>query len=314
METINVRTIITKVRGVEMSFYKSYRLVEDAQGYTLEIFLNSESEEFSSEFLENVKEHAVQLDEQINKLIHDKFSNVKLNSVKLIIGSMVVGTLTLLPGANTLAATTSTTAPFTTTISIDTTATVTASSLNMRSGPSTTYSIVHVLWQGNVVKIIAESNGWYQISLSDGRTGWSSGQYLSLSNPDALRQGEVAAVIDFSKSFLGTPYVYGGASPSDGGFDCSGFTKYVYGQYGFTLNRISRDQALNGVYVAKENLQPGDLVFYSFDANGIISHVGIYLGGGKMINSPKTGDVVKISDVSTSYWTSRYVTARRIIQ
>lgn len=296
-----------------MNFYKNYRLVEDSRGFTLEIYLNPDSEEFSSEFLESIKENALRVDEQIQKLIQEKFSDVKINSVKLLIGTMVVGTLSFLPGVNTFAATTTPTA-YSDMVTLDTTATVTASKLNMRSGPSTANSIIHVLWQGNTVKIIGESNGWYQIKLTDGRTGWSSSQYLRLNNQETTRQEKVDDVLAYSKTFLGTPYVYGGDSPSDGGFDCSGFTKYVYGKYGYTLNRISKDQALNGTFVSRANLQPGDLVFYSFEGNGVISHVGIYLGNGKMINSPKTGDTVKISDVSTSYWTSRYVTARRIIQ
>lgn len=296
-----------------MSFYKSYKLVEDAEGFSLEIYLDPNSVEFSSEFLNGDREKPLRLDEQIKKLIQEKFSDVKINSVKLMVGTLVVGTLSILPAVGASASAT-TPAAYSDTVTLNRTATVTASKLNMRTGPSTAYSIMHVLWQGNIVKVIGESNGWYQIKLSDGRIGWSSGQYLTLNNQEPTRQEKVDAVIAYSKTFLGTPYVYGGESPSDGGFDCSGFTKYVFAKYGYTLNRISADQALNGVYVSRTNIQPGDLIFYSFEGNGVIGHVGIYLGNGKMIHSPKTGDTVKITDVSTSYWTTRYVTARRIIQ
>lgn len=295
-----------------MDFYKNYRLVEDGEGFALELYLNPGSEEFASEFLEGVKETTLRVEEQIKKLIQEKFADVRITSVKLMLGTMVVGTLSFFPGVatNTAAAATTTSAV----VSLNTTATVTATKLNMRSGTSTAYPIIHVLWQGNTVKIIGESNGWYQIKLTDGRTGWSSGQYLRLNNQQNTRTEKVDALIAYSKTFLGTPYVYGGDSPSDGGFDCSGFTQYVFGQNGYTINRISKDQALNGTSVSKANLQPGDLVFHSFEGNGVISHVGIYIGGGKMIHSPKTGDTVKITDITTSYWTSRYVTARRIIQ
>ena len=364
-----------------MNFYKNYRLVEDSQGFTLEINLNHD-EEFSAEFLAKIKENALSLEDNVKKLISEKFPDIKINAVKFMVGSMVVGSMALgglspLPNMTAYAATPQAS---TTQVAIERTATVTASKLNMRSGPSTTYSIMHVLWQGNIVKIIGESDGWYQIELTDGRVGWSSSQYLSLNNQATTRQATVTAsrlnmrsgpstnysimhvlwqgnivkiigesdgwyqikltdgrvgwsssqylslnnqattrqakvdaVINQAKSLLGTPYVYGGDSPGDGGFDCSGFTKYVYGQSGYNLNRISKDQALNGTYVARGYTQPGDLVFYSFAGNGLIDHVGIYLGEGKMINSPKTGDVVKITDVNTSYWTSRYVTTRRII-
>jgi cell wall-associated NlpC family hydrolase len=310
MVIINSKDILTKaMRWINMSFYKNYRLVEDAQGFTLEIYLDPDSEEFSSELFAGDKENALRFDEQIKKLIQEKFSDVKINSVKLILGSILVATLSVLPSVNTFAATTTASA-----LSFNRTAAVTASSLNLRSRPSTTSSVIHMLWRGNIVKIIGESNGWYHIRLSDGRVGWASGQYLRLNNQATTRQEKVNSVIAYSKSLLGTPYVYGGDSPSDGGFDCSGFTKHVFGKYGYTLNRISKDQALNGTYVSRAYLQPGDLIFYSFEGNGVISHVGIYLGNGRMINSPKKGDVVKISDVSTNYWTSRYVTARRIIQ
>lgn len=295
-----------------MSFYKNYRLVEDEQGFTLEIYLDPASEEFASELLSDDKEKSLRLDEQIKKLIQEKFSDIKINSVKLLLGTLVVGTLSFLPMVDASAAT-NTTSASSDVVSLNTTATVTATKLNMRTGPSTNNSIMHVLWKGNNVKIIGESNGWYKIKLTDGRIGWSSGQYLSLKNQETTRQEKVDALIAYSKSFVGTPYVFGGASPSDGGFDCSGFTQYVFGKHGYTLNRISKDQALNGTYVSRTNLQAGDLIFYSFEGNGVIGHVGIYLGNGKMIHSPKTGDTVKITDVTTSYWTSRYVTARRVI-
>lgn len=293
-----------------MSFYENYRLIEEDEGFTVEIYLDPNSEEFSSEFWAGDKNKNFQLDDMIKKFINENFSDIKINSVKLLVGTMLLGTFSLLPSTGAFAATEATTATSTTSsiTPLNTTATVNVNLLNMRTGPSTSYPIMHTLWKGNTVAVIGQSNGWYQIRLSDGRVGWASGQYMT------TRQQKVDTVIAFSKSLLGTPYVFGGDSPSDGGFDCSGFTKYVYGHYGYSLNRLSKDQALNGTYVARTTLQPGDLVFYSFDGNGVISHVGIYIGDGQMIHSPKTGDVVKITNVTTSYWTSRYVTARRIIQ
>lgn len=291
-----------------MSWYKNYRLVSESEGYSLEIYLDLDSPEFSSEFLTNVKESVLSLEDQVRKLVQERFSDVKINSAKLMVGTLVIGTLSFMPVHQAKAATTYSITQ------ISAAGVVTASRLNMRTGPSTDYSIMHVLWQGNTVKVIGQSSGWYQIRLSDGRTGWVSGTYLSVSNQEGTRQQRVDEVINYAKSFLGTPYVYGGNSPSDGGFDCSGFTQYVFGRYGYTLNRISTDQALNGTYVSRAYLQPGDLIFYDLEGSGSITHVGIYLGDGKMIHSPKTGDVVKITDVSTSYWRDRYVTARRIIQ
>lgn len=112
-------------------------------------------------------------------------------------------------------------------------------------------------------------------------------------------------IINTAKSFLGTPYVWGGTSPS--GFDCSGFTQYVLAQNGKSIPRTSQEQFSSGQAVDKSNLQAGDLVFYG---NGEATHVGIYEGNNKIIHSPHTGDVVKESDFST-YWTSAYLGARR---
>ncbi len=103
--------------------------------------------------------------------------------------------------------------------------------------------------------------------------------------------------------YLGTPYVWGGASP--GGFDCSGLVVYAYAQVGVSLPHSSYALYNAGVPVSYDQLQPGDLVFF----NGL-GHVGIYIGGGSFIHAPHTGDVVKISSLA-GY--SGYVGARRIL-
>lgn len=192
---------------------------------------------------------------------------------------------------------------------------VTATKLNVRTGPSTSYSIMHVLWNGNQVPIIDDSGNWYKIRLSDGRTGWVSKTYLRVNQPNQAdsKQQKIDKVIATAKSLIGTPYVYGGESPQEGGFDCSGLTQYAYKQAGYTLNRISSDQAKQGISVSQSNLQPGDLVFFSFNGNNKIDHVGIYIGNGQMIHSPRTGSTVKTVNINVSYWQQRYVTARRII-
>lgn len=99
-------------------------------------------------------------------------------------------------------------------------------------------------------------------------------------------------LIVYAAKFLGTPYIWGGTTPR--GFDCSGFTKYVYAHFGINLNRVSRDQAQQGTNVTKENLRPGDLVFFG----NPIHHEGIYVGNNSFIHSPRTGDVIKISSLS----------------
>lgn len=125
-----------------------------------------------------------------------------------------------------------------------------------------------------------------------------------------LPHADAQAIIRYGEQFMGTPYVWGGTSPSPG-FDCSGFIQYVYGHYGVSLYRTSEEQFAEGVPVSKGNLQPGDLVFFSTYAPGA-SHVGIYIGNGMMLDSEDMGLV--IDNISNSYWGPKYLGARQVIK
>ena len=172
--------------------------------------------------------------------------------------------------------------------------------LRVRQGPGTNY-------------------GWYQI-LCNGRTGYVSAQYAKVedsdqvSKPDpddnAAANPEGNSIVSAALQYVGYPYVYGTAGPET--FDCSGFTSYIYKQFGVTLNRSSKDQVNNGVAVSKSNLQQGDLVFFS--TNGVYpTHVGIYIGDGNIVHASTAKDGVKISSLNTSYYTTNYFAARRIV-
>jgi cell wall-associated NlpC family hydrolase len=108
------------------------------------------------------------------------------------------------------------------------------------------------------------------------------------------RGGSRTSVVGLAMDELGKPYSWGAAGPN--AFDCSGLTRYVYGRVGISLPHSSRAQYGSGRHVSRDELQPGDLVFFS--RGGTISHVGIYIGGGNFVHAPRTGDVVKISSLS----------------
>jgi peptidoglycan DL-endopeptidase CwlO len=112
-------------------------------------------------------------------------------------------------------------------------------------------------------------------------------------------------VVGIAMQYLGVPYVWGGASPS--GFDCSGFIMYVYNQVGVSLPHHAASQYGSGSPVSRDALEAGDLVFF----NGL-GHAGIYIGGGQFIHAPHSGDVVKISSLSDSWYAATWVGARRL--
>jgi hypothetical protein len=115
-----------------------------------------------------------------------------------------------------------------------------------------------------------------------------------------------AKVVDYAKKLVGVPYVYGGSTPS--GFDCSGFTSYVFRHFGLSISRTSYSQFGNGIRVARNALKPGDLVFF----HGL-GHVGLYLGEGRFIHSPRPGSSVRVESLS-GWYSSRFDGARRVIR
>ncbi|HBM75709.1 MAG TPA: hypothetical protein DD429_09185 [Clostridiaceae bacterium] len=117
------------------------------------------------------------------------------------------------------------------------------------------------------------------------------------------------SIIRYAKNYLGTRYVYGGSGP--GAFDCSGFTRYVMGRFGIDLPHCSYDQFSYGVIVSMEGLKQGDLIYFATSGGNMISHVGIYIGDGYFIHASLQG--VEISSLGSSYYSSRYVAATRLI-
>lgn len=108
----------------------------------------------------------------------------------------------------------------------------------------------------------------------------------------------VGDLLTLAQKYLGTPYVSGGTKP--GGFDCSGFTQYVFGLVGIKLPRLSQEQYFAGSKVEPADLSPGDLIFSNW-GEGLASHVAIYAGGGKLIESPRTGKSVQLVPFDANY-------------
>lgn len=136
----------------------------------------------------------------------------------------------------------------------------------------------------------------------------SSSSSSGTSNP-TYNSSSSSSIVSVAQQYMGVPYVWGGTSPS--GFDCSGFTQYVFKKCGYSINRTAAAQYKNGSYVSYSNLQAGDLVYFTntYSTSGI-SHVGIYIGGGQFIHAASGG--VKISSLSERYYSTRYYGARRI--
>ena len=121
------------------------------------------------------------------------------------------------------------------------------------------------------------------------------------------------SVVEYAKNYLGYSYVVGGKTPSSG-FDCSGFTKYIFSNFGINLASVASEQIQSGTEVSRENLIEGDLILFYNEAKTKIGHVGIYIGNGEFIHSANPQRGVVIDNLNTnSYYNDRYVTARRII-
>lgn len=237
---------------------------------------------------------------------------------------------------------------------------VTGSSVNLRSGPSTGNKIVGSVKKGAKCYIIGINNGWYKV-ISGSKICYIRSDYLELTeipyenkasgnsplffrrgkstgvapSADALNGGSSSGntsdnssngassdssgassgsatgqqIVSKAQEYLGTPYVYGGASPS--GFDCSGFVYYVLKSLGYSPYRTPADQYKMGFSVSKSELQPGDIVFFSGNGSSI-THVGLYVGDGQFIHSPNSRSTVSYSSLTSGYWSEHYYGARRV--
>ena len=187
-------------------------------------------------------------------------------------------------------------------------ATVTGDSVNLRSEGSLSGAILTKLNSGDKVTLIDQSGDWFNVNLSDGTNGWIYKDFVTTSN---VSRGESLGnkIVSFAQKYLGVRYVYGGSSAN--GFDCSGFSKYVYSNSGIEIERVAADQANQGTKVSKANLRAGDLVFFDTDGgSNYINHVGIYIGNGQFIHASSGAGKVMISNLSEGFYANAYMTAR----
>lgn len=183
--------------------------------------------------------------------------------------------------------------------------------LNMRAGASTSFDTLCAIPSGTVLELEGIYEGWYKVTYA-GNTGYVSSEYIAITTEPAAAASSALGeqLVALAKQYLGTPYVLGGNGPSS--FDCSGFTKYIYAQFGYSLNRTATDQLQNGVSICRDELQPGDLVFFRYRTSKPVSHVGIYIGGGEFIHASTNRYVVQIDQMNSGHYDNVYVYARRV--
>lgn len=221
-----------------------------------------------------------------------------------------------------------------------------SSSANVRESASTSANIVTTLTRNTQVNIVGEEGDFYKIEYknysgyvakslvsdteleevtnrgSEGRQSGTNQNNSEISNQleennktdDLQNINSVAGenVVAFAKKYLGYNYVSGGTTPS-GGFDCTGFTYYVYNACGYSLSRSCSVQAKTGTAVSRTDLQAGDLLLFNNGANGSIGHVGIYIGEGSFIHAANSRRGVVTDTINSGYYNTYYYQARRIV-
>ncbi|HHZ19366.1 MAG TPA: C40 family peptidase [Firmicutes bacterium] len=191
---------------------------------------------------------------------------------------------------------------------------ITGDRVNLRTMPSRDAKSMGLLGKGEEVALLEAGEGWTRVRSSRLGEGWVANAYICLARPESVSRGDYGRVnelLAYAKRWLGVPYRYGGSTPH--AFDCSGFTAYVFKNFGYSLPHSSVGQAQLGTVVTRDQLLPGDLVFFN-TVGDRISHVGIYLGDGLFIHASSGSGQVTITPLNKGYYQKRYVCARRYLQ
>lgn len=207
---------------------------------------------------------------------------------------------------------------------------VTGDASNVRVGPGPGYAVRTTLARGTIFQVLGASQGWFRGLFADGQEGWIAGWLCIAAQvppeiapqatvppvgatpggalPEVGPGGEVGRrIAQAALTMLGQPYRYAGSGP--GGFDCSGLASWAHTQCGLSIPRTSYDQWDGGRPVAPDDLQPGDVVCFAGTSGPGVSHVGLYIGNGRFVHAPQTGDVVRIQSLASR--SRSYCGARR---
>ena len=189
----------------------------------------------------------------------------------------------------------------------------------LRSEPDSDSQKLDVLSADTTCTLLEKDGHWAKVQLSDGTTGYINRQLLASgagdsdaankSDEDSSESADCPALINTALACRGARYVRGGVGR--GGFDCSGFTRYVYAKYGVSLPHSSAAQASHGKSVSRDELVAGDLVFFQTNGRGI-SHVGIYIGDNNFVHAASRGRGVRTDSLNSAYYSPRYRGARRV--
>lgn len=182
-----------------------------------------------------------------------------------------------------------------------------------RTGPSSSngrHRRVRSISNNTQVRVLAEIGNWSHVRVRvNGRNeyGWVASSRIT-----RISISTFDAIFEYAQQYQGRPHVMGGNNPRTG-FDCSGFVQWIYGAHGVTLPRSSQQQFDAGTRVSNNNAQPGDLVFFegTFSSRDRITHVGMYVGGGRMLHMSSSG--VRFDNVRTGWWGNHFVGFRRVL-
>lgn len=189
----------------------------------------------------------------------------------------------------------------------------TTTALNLRSGPGTNYSVYYTMPQGAKVYVISYAgNNWYKVN-HNGNRGYAYGSYLSGSGGTSSSSGSSKgqAIANTAKQYVGYRYSYYGNTPSEG-FSCVGFTQWVYKLNGIYVPESLSGQARSGYSVSRGNLQPGDITLFQNTWWNGLSHSGVYVGNGWMINAASPSLGVRWDNIYNSYYGPKWYDGRHV--